>query len=148
MPNLAPLPISAAKEWTNGYLNSSGGITTSGADNGMVSPLIQIVPSESYTVTPAYTVPSTYSGWIAVVQYNTNYAMIGSRLTATSGKSAIPTLTFTANANAKYIKVCSSNLQNDVNASFTVDGVAPVIVYPFHAAEGEYPINDQIMPIL
>lgn len=148
MPNLAPLPISAAKEWTNGYLNTSGGITTSGADNGMVSPLIQIVPSESYTVTPAYTVPSTYNGWIAVVQYNANNAMIGSRLIATSGKSAIPTLTFTANANAKYIKVCSSNLQNDVNASFTVDGVAPVIVYPFHAAEGEYPINDQAMPVL
>ena len=119
--NIAPLPISSDTGWEYGYLTTSGTIATSGEDNGMVSPFLPVFPSREYTITPSYSTPSQYSGWLAVVEYNANYGMIGSRKTASTGTGTIPTTTITPSTNAKYIRVSASNLYNDSAASMSVD---------------------------
>lgn len=122
MSNLAPLPISVENGWEYGYLNTSGNVTTSGSvDNGMVSPFIEIQPEKKYVIAPDYTLPSQYSGWLAYVQYNENKTRVGSRSTVSSSTSAIPTANITTRSDAKYIRVCASNLYNDENASMIVE---------------------------
>ena len=119
--NIAPLPISSETGWEYGYLNSSGVISTSGSENDMTSPFLPVFSGREYTITPAYTIPSQYGGWLAVVEYDSNYNMIGSRTTTTSGSETIPTTTIITSANAKYIRVGSSNLYDDSAASMSVD---------------------------
>ena len=119
--NIAPLPISSDTGWEYGYLTTSGIIATSSADNGMVSPFLPVFPSREYTITPSYSTPSQYSGWLAVVEYNANYSMIGSRKTVSTGTGTIPTTTITPSTNAKYIRVSASNLYNDSAVSMSVD---------------------------
>ena len=122
MSNLAPLPISIENGWEYGYLNTSGNVTTSGSvNNGMVSPFIEIQPEKKYNITPDYTLPSQYSGWLAYVQYNESKTRVGNRSTVSSSTSAIPTANITTRSDAKYIRVCASNLYNDENASMIVE---------------------------
>ena len=135
--NIAPLPISSETGWEYGYLNSSGAISTSVSENDMTSPFLPVFSGREYTITPAYTLPSQYGGWLAVVEYDANYGMIGSRKTTTSGSETIPTTTITPSANAKYIRVGSSNLYNDSAASMSVDYQVT------WEMEGDYPVPIQ-----
>lgn len=135
--NIAPLPISSETGWEYGYLTTSGTIATSGADNGMVSPFLPVFPSREYTITLSYSTPSQYSGWLAVVEYNANYSMIGSRKTASTGTGTIPTTTITPSTNAKYIRVSASNLYNDSAASMSVS------FQETWEMEGDYPVPIQ-----
>lgn len=119
--NIAPLPVSTDTGWEYGYLTTTGSVSTTSADNGMVSPFIPVASNSAYTADASYTLPSTYSGWVAVVQYDENYSRVGSRTTATSSKTAFPsTITISTSATTKYIRVCASNLYNDENAFFSV----------------------------
>jgi len=119
--NIAPLPVSTDTGWEYGYLTQTGSVATTSADNGMVSPFIPVASNSAYTVDASYTLPSTYSGWVAVVQYDENYSRVGSRTISTGSKTAFPsTITLSTNATTKYIRVCASNLYGDENAFVSV----------------------------
>lgn len=124
MANLLP-EISFETGWVRGYLKTNGSIDYDATDD-MTSPFVAVNSNDIYTFSVNYDLPSPHPGWIALIQYNADQNMIGSRQVKKSSSSNLPSsITITTSSNCKYIRVTSSNLENNSSATAVLDGNAP-----------------------
>lgn len=124
MANLLP-EISFETGWVRGYLKSDGDIGYDVNDD-MTSPFVAVNSGDSYTFSVNYDLPSPHAGWIALVQYDAGKRMIGSRYTKESSSSNLPSsITLTTSSDCKYIRVTSSNLENNSSATASLEGNSP-----------------------
>lgn len=124
MANLLPA-ISFETGWVRGYLKYDGDIGYDVNDD-MTSPFVAVNGNDSYTFSVNYDLPSPHPGWIALVQYDDGKRKIGSRYTSESSSSSLPnSISLTTLTDCKYIRVTSSNLENNNSATASLEGNIP-----------------------